>query len=438
MKKLLAAIVIIALLAIVLVPFFNGIAMEKIIRKNFQDVNDLYADTGSGVTIQVVEYDRHFRSSDIVWKVTLDHMKELYGIDAIVFSDHAEHGITGVVSTTSLEKNEWFQMLLQNILNGRNPLTITTKYSLTGTTESVITIDEFSTEIEGAKVTVKPGTFTFSSSSGFEKIDSTGTWAGAIVDQRLTIQDFSFDSAMEKITTFIWAGKMEYRVEDILINDGEESFEAKKIKGNYYLDYHKKTDSLSTGIAFAVDLAKDTEFSVEDALVDLTINNLNAQGYEELFQKYTEFANSAFDNLLNETASADFDEQMAAVGMQLLPAAEKLMKKGLELEISDLKATLPVGEVAGSLKLQLNQDMTFAQALPIAEQPDLAFELLNLESQLRLPRELVGENGPMLTQPLFPGMETGFFIVDGSYLSHEAKTKDGKLIMNGRNVSFQL
>jgi hypothetical protein len=77
--------------------------------------------------------------------------------------------------------------------------------------------------------------------------------------------------------------------------------------------------------------------------------------------------------------------------------------------------------------------MTFAQFIPVANQPDLALEILSLKSAASLPEKLVGD-ASMLLAPFYPGMQTGLFVKDGESIRHTAETKDGKLFLNDNEV----
>ena len=420
-------------------PFVNGIIMERIIKKNQSDVNKIYADTGSDVTLEIVQYDRHFKSSDIVWKLHLGKMKNFYGVEEIIFVDHAKHGITSIVSTTSLDQNPWFSTFLDENMGGKNPLNIITTYGVSGNIKSTITIDAFSIEKEGEVVDIKPGTFVVECESGFEKLSSKAVWDGMTVADMFAIDQIKIDYDLKKITNYIWDGTATYEVERIQGKDQNNPVEIKDLSGKYFLDYNEK--SLSTGIEFSCNSLSSPEFSLDDASVKIEVNDLDSQGYEDFMELYTHTAYSAIDSLSDagddpEKMKDAMDQQMATAGLQMLTAYEKFLKKGLELKISKLHAKLPSGKVKGNMKLLLNQDLTFAQLAPITQQPNLAFELVSLDSELSFPTEL-GQDNPMLTVPFYPGMKTGFFEQDGKKLVHRAKTKDGKLFLNGQEVTFE-
>ena len=76
-------------------------------------------------------------------------------------------------------------------------------------------------------------------------------------------------------------------------------------------------------------------------------------------------------------------EQVRRTQFQMLTAYERLLKKGLEFQISDLRAQLPEGEIQGDAVVSLNKDMTFARFIPLLQQPELILDILSLHSEVQ-------------------------------------------------------
>jgi len=81
----------------------------------------------------------------------------------------------------------------------------------------------------------------------------------------------------------------------------------------------------------------------------------------------------------NEEAKKAAEKRMASLGLQMIPVYEKLLKQGLEIQISDLKAQLSIGQIKGDITLVLRKDMTLAQFFPIIMQPGLALDIFSLK-----------------------------------------------------------
>ena len=157
MKKILAGIVVILLAAGLGAPFVNGLLAERQIRETFDKINKMYGDTGLGITVEITRYDRGFSSSEMEWKVNSGKMAALYGVKEWLFLNRMKHELTGVVAETTLTKNPVYMDFINQKLAGKDPLHITTRYSLTGTFETTTTLDAFSITEEGETLQVKPG-----------------------------------------------------------------------------------------------------------------------------------------------------------------------------------------------------------------------------------------------------------------------------------------
>jgi len=438
MKKILLVVAALLIIAAASAPFVNGLVMEKMVTRSQDNINQLYADSGSGLAIEIIDYDRGYAASEITWKVRFGSLSTIYGTEEVLFVDRARHGLFGVVSTTSLEKNPWYEDLLNNRLGGTNPLTISTRYDLTGKIESLITLSSFSFKADNETLEILPGRIVTKGDAGLTRLTSEATWDGLIVSNQARIEGFSMSYDLEKMTPYIWDGFITYALRNISIQEESEIFELSDFKGEFSLNFDRDADKLSTGGTMEISSLVNEKEDIRDIFVRLDFNNIDARGYEECMRLYTRTVNSMLDSVSEaegdpEMMDTVINERMASVGFQMMGAYEKLLKKGLEVKISDLRASLASGNVTGRLQFSLNQDVTFAQLATVALQPNMAFQILSLESNLRFPAELAGNN-PMLTSPVYQGMQTGLFEPDKDYLVHSAHIRDGRLFLNGREV----
>ena len=441
MKKVVVGVLLLGAVAAVGVPFVNGLMMEKIVEKSFANLNSMYADTGSGVSIEILRYDRNLTSTEIEWRIKLGAMQAIYGAEEIIFIDRARHGYTGIVSQTSLEKNKWFTDFIRNQLAGKNPLLIATEYKLSGQIHSTITLAPFSWMVEDEKVTIKPGTAVFSWNENLKNFTSETVWQGFSVGDKMGFDGIAIRSNLEKISTYLWDGTLSYGVEKGQIQGSDQLFVFTNFKGDYSLDIDKEENTVSVVAAFAVDRLLAGLAQLDNGFIRLGVINMDALGFEEFIRLYNEMANTVLHDF---TAAGDdpvkmkkiVREQMGQTQLQMLTAYERLLKKGLELQISDLHAQVPEGEIAGDVAVSLNKDMTFAQLVPLWQQPELILDIISLHSEVLLPAALVGENPMFLTQ-IYPGMQTGLFVKEGDTLTHKAETRDGKIYLNGLELQLQ-
>jgi uncharacterized protein YdgA (DUF945 family) len=440
MKKIVIGILLLLVIAGIGVPFVNGLVMEKIVKKSFANLNSMYANTGSGVSIEIMRYNRGVSSTEIEWKIKLGAMQGIYGVAEIIFVDRADHGYTGIVSTTSLEKNKWYTDFVSHKLAGKNPLVISTEYKLSGQINSTITLAAFSLPVEGEVVAIKPGKALFTWDEELKNFSSDTSWQGFSAADKMTVDGISISSNLEKISTYLWDGTLSYGVAKVDIKGNNAQFELAGIKGDYSLDIDKEENTVSVVATFGADRLQAGLEKVENGFVRLGVINMDAQGFEEFVKLYTEMANTVLKDF---TAAGDdpekmktiLEEQVRRTQLQMLTAYERLLKKGLEFQISDLHAQLPEGEIHGDVAVSLNKDMTFAQFIPLLNQPELILDVFSLQSDISLPATLVNDN-PRFLSPIYPGMQTGLFVKNGNLLSHKAETRDAKLYLNGQEFQF--
>ncbi len=438
MKKVIIGVVVILGIAALAAPFGSGLVMERIVRDALGNLNTLYSKSGHDVSAEIVRYDRGYASSEIEWKIKFGKLKALYGVDEVVFIDRAEHGMSGIISTTSLEKNGWYKEFVNGKLGGKDPLHITTNYKLSGGLEVTAAIDAFAIQAESKTVTVKPGTFTVSCDKEFKKFTSVASWEGLGVADQLSIGGMSMKSAVSMISPYIWDGQVSMVLQSMQIKESDEAFDLANMKIEYLLNYNKEQNKLSAKVEYGIDSLNLGPDKITNIFTRIGINGVDAKGYEEFMKLYTSTVsailgdiNAAKEN--PEKMKQVLEQKMAMVGIQMVAAGEKLLTKGLELQISDLHIQLPDGEITGGVTISLRKDMTFAQFIPVVNQPALALEIIDLKSNASLPEKLVGD-APMLFAPVYPGMQTGLFVKNGQSVLHKAETRDGKLFLNDKEL----
>lgn len=441
MKKIVIGIVVILGIAALAAPFASGLLMERIVRETFGNANALQASSGQDMSAEIVRYDRGYASSEIEWKMKFGKLKGIYGVDEVVFIDRAEHGIGGIVSKTSLEKNAWYTDFVAARLSGKDPLHITTNYKLTGGVALAVTVDAFEMVEEGQTFMAKPGKVVIASDKDFKHFTSEASWEGLLVGEQFSIAGMSMKSALTMMSPYIWDGNVAMALKHMQAKDAAEQFDLTNLQIDYELRYDKAQNKLSAKAEYGVEnLSAGTE-KISDIFARIGIKGVDAKGYEDFMKLYT----ATVSGILGDMAAAKDDpekmqqvleKKMAVVGFQVVAAAEKLLTKGLELQVSDLRVHLPEGEVTGDAVLTLKKDMTFAQFIPVVNQPALALDIIALKSNLSLPAALVGDM-PMLFAPVYPGMQTGLLVKNGEQAQHNAETRDGKLFVNGTELVLQ-
>jgi len=441
MKKFLAAIVVLLIAAGVSAPYVSGLVAERELREIIAKTNKLYADTALGITAEITQYKRGYSSSEVEYKVNLGTMSSLYGVKELLFQDQIKHEMTGVVATTSLARNPQYQEFVKTKLAGKDPLHITTRYSLTGEFESTFVLDAFSLPTSEQAVQIKPARFVGTGDKELKHFVMDGTWEGMAVNGMGALDAVSMKGDMTMESIYLGTGKVAMVIKGFKIEDPKEPVTLSNLIINYSLNHDKGANKLSAVVEYGADSLNVGDKKVEKALIKMAMNGVNATAYEELMRVYM----TAFNKIVTAAGSnaqdpeqleQAFEQQMGQIGMQLMGPAEKLLTKGLEFQIPDFHFTLPEGQVTGNLSVGLTKDMTFAQFIPFATQPELALQILALQSNCSLPKQLLGDD-PSFLEPMHPGMKTGVFVVKGDRAEHKAEIKDGKLLLNNMELPLK-
>jgi len=409
MKKVILAVVLVLVIVVAGIPMLAGIIMEKNFRNSVQHINQICSDAGGDLSIEIINYDKNFTSSQMDLKLNSKIINALYGFDDIVLVYRAEHGYTKTVFYTSLEKNKWFSDFLNNKLNGNNPLTIKTVYDYFGQSKTKITVDEFSLKVKKDTIEFKPAQLDIDFQKGMKHLLLKGT--------NLTIKKIK--------------------------GQGKESnFALSNLTCDYTMGYDETENTASFEIKYGLDSIIAGKNSVKDAFVKIAVNEIDINGYKEYMKLSSEMGSKMAKDLSQDTSKSPqqkqtYMAQQMAKMQGLTQAYEKILKKDLEFKVSDLKATVKEGQIKGNITLTLKQDIVFAKLTPIKKQPSLALDFFSLKSDFNIPYELIGEKGQMLLNPIYPGMKTGLFLKEGNLLTHNAETRDGKLFINDHELVLQ-
>jgi uncharacterized protein YdgA (DUF945 family) len=436
MKKLIYGVVAVLGVGALAVPFGGGMVMERVVRDGVAKMNAQYAESGHDLKAEIVRYDRGYASSEVEWKIDFGKMKGLYGIDGVVFVDRASHGYGGIVSRTSLEKNPWYMNFVKDKLGGKDPLSLSTRYHFSGGMETTATIEAFTLQADNLAVAVKPGQTTFAFDKEFKKINSRGSWQGLSVGEQLNLGQVSLAADLTMISPFIWDGTAKMTLATMTIKEEGNTVDLADAKLAYQSTYDSAAKTLSIVADYRVASLAAGPDKLNNFGAKFAVKGLNAAGYEEFMKLYTKTVGAMAGDLVaakdDPTAvQRAMEQKMAAVGLPLMTAGEKLLTKGLEFQLADLHVGLPDGEVKGDVLLTLKKDMTFAQFIPLAGQPKLALEIFSLSSNFNIPEKLVADL-PMLFIPVYQGMPSGLFILNGETATHKAETRDGKLYLNDK------
>jgi len=440
MKKALIAVIVVLGLAAASMPFVNGMLAEKGFRRLVEEVNTIYADQGYDLKVEVVRFDRGFSSSEVEWKIGFGKLKSLYGIEEIVLLDRGRHGFRSVEFVTSLERNPWYADFVGRQPGGVDPLAIRTTYTLDGGIRSVISLQPMTFTVEKDAGESKAAELVFLSDWELKRIQASGTWGGLIIADKLNVEGVSFNTDLRPISSFLWDGGGTIHVGKLSGRDADVELSMDGLRTGYGISYDETNKTIDIESSYGVGRISDGSEQLENGSATIGVRGLDAAAYEEAMKTYTRLVGEVLKEL--ETAGDDPEAleqvvtaRMNSIGMQMIGLMEKFLKPGLEIFVSDLHAGLSQGEVRGEATLRLEKQLSFAQLLPVSQQPEQLFEYVTFHSDVRLPAALVGEN-PLLLEPAYPGMKTGLFVREGSDLVSRSETRERKLFLNNEQIVF--
>lgn len=437
MKKKLIAVVVLVVIIVAALPFLNGVLVERIVKKAVEDADSIYSNNPIGYSFEIVSYNRGYFATDLELKIDMGMLKDAYGIESIVIKEHAKHGYLGVVSTTSIEENAWYNSFVKDKLQGQDPLHIKTFYSLFGDIESTVILDDFTINIEGEKLHVKQGEIIVTADRKLKNIKVSVNWQGLDVGQKASLGEVSIVSDIAMISELISEGDTVINLKSLKVTDKNAQIEISGLKVHTINDVDKDANTIAGEVKFSIDSIQSKGNKIDDSSVRIAVKGIKLDAYEEFINLYLEMTSQMMSKIVPKDGSKIDEEamkkEMAQVSLMMVSAYEKILKKDLEIQISDLNVKLPSGKVKGGITLRLLKDMTFTQFLPLINEPQMLLDVLYLETDVSLPIKLVGEN-PKMLQPVFPEMKTGLFVKDGDYLVNKMETKDGNLILNGNEV----
>jgi len=439
MKKVLLGILIIVVIGLVSAPFINGLIVEKTLYSQLDNINARYADHPFAPKIAITRYDRGFSSSEIEWTMDLPDLQGVEGISPLIFVEKVKHGYLGASSTTSLDRNSWYRDFVSNELDGNDPLTISSEYQLFSGGTVTASIDPFElVDSQDTHLSIKPGHLVLKFDRNLENIEMDGGFEGLIVDDAVEVKNISLRSNMQQTSSLFMAGTSSYGIEQIAVNapDPAAAMLLDNLKGSSIIGFDETTRNMSVKSEMSIAQIMTGENKIADLHLDMGVNHLDADAFENFYRVYVEVLSDAMANLATvqgnpEQAKAMMQQQMAFAGMRLAGEFEKLLKKDLQITIDKLHVTLAEGDIDGNFALGLKKDLSMVDLIALGQQPQMIVDQFSFASNVSLPDGLIANQNPLLV-PVLPGMQGGFFEQSGDKLVHKAEIKDRKLLLNGK------
>jgi uncharacterized protein YdgA (DUF945 family) len=440
MKKGIFWVAFVIVLTVIGMPVLNGMILEKRVRQSFEDMNPGTGPSGSGTRFEILSYDRRFFSSEIQWRIVSQALEKSWGIHDILFLDRVRHGFAGASTTTSLEKNPWVMDMVDKKLNGKNPLTLKTEINLLGRMESRLVLEAVSYRDTEGIIEIRPGRASLSMDWGKDRWVSKIDFEGLDLAGKIRLDGFSWQSDLGRVSGNIRAGRASFFLKEFRSSDPGKTTTLSNAVFDYELVYHPKEVSVSINTQGCLDAFQSGGEEIKNAAAGFHIRHMDAGGYEDLLAFFrdgaAEIMNSGPSNRQDmDAVRRAMEKQAADKGFEWVGICEKLLKKGLEIEVSDLKAQVPEGKIEADARIRLENDLPLSGILSFLMDPSNLLAYISMESYIILPKRR-DPNGRMLLSPMFSGMPTGLFIMEKDLLLHRAETREGKLFLNHKEVIF--
>jgi uncharacterized protein YdgA (DUF945 family) len=440
MKKGIFWVALVIVLGVIGMPVLNGMIVEKRVRRSFEDMNLITQAPGSGALFEIISYDRRLFSSEIEWKIVSQALENSWGIDEILFLDRVRHGFTGASTTTSLEKNPWVMDIVNKKLNGKTPLTLKTEIRFWGRMESRLALEAVSYRDTEGIIEIRPGRASLSIDCGKDRLVSKIDFEGLDLAGKIRLDGFSWQSDLERVSGTIRAGKASFFLKEFQSSDPGKTTTLSNAAFDYELVYHPKEASVSIKAQGRLDAFQSGDDEIKDAAAGFYIYHMDAGGYEDLLAFFREGAAEIMNSGPSIRPDMDavrrvMEKQAADKGFEWLGICEKLLKQGLEIEVSGLRARVPEGKIEADARIRLENDLPLSGILSFLMDPSNLLTYLSLESRIILPKRR-DSSSEMVLSPRFSGMPMDLFVMEEDHLLHRAETREGKLFLNGKEVIF--
>ncbi len=415
-------------------PALNGVLLERFLNHwGLENRTD---------AVEILSIDRGLFSSAIEWKLTCPF--PFAGAKDIRVTDRARHGCFAVTSTSSLEKNPWFEKFCTRFPDGKPPFEITTQYKISGTVTAHIALEECTFTSQGQTVELQAGTVHLAMDR-HQQISFLANWGGGHIPEKFESGPLNVDSRLKKIQERIWDGRLAVRADHIRSLDRLQPFEASRAALTIDSGFDPETSRLCLGLGASFEVLNQGDGPVlRDGNGRLELNRVNAYGWQWATGLFSDIGQGAVDGLIQGRPVTDsLNQAVQAVsgraGFQFFSQCDRLLKQGLEIRAKDVTVQIDEdtpGQVTADMALALKKNMTLAGFIPIVLRPGSLFEILDVKTSIGLPLAMA-RKAPDLLRPVVPGMGAALFVRKKDRLSHTAETRQGRLFLNDQEVMFE-
>ena len=444
MRRILVFVILFFIAAGLVYPYIKGLVLRHEIKQSVEKFNNRLTDSvtsGSIRSITINHYETRYAESDIEWVVKTQCLNPWFDINDIILLDRMTHTFSNkVVSQTSFEKNLPYQKWVDQYLNGKDPLNITTEYFLSGDIKSFVTMDEFIIKNGTDTFHVKSGKVQFEFYKDLEQVVLNLSWNGIKMPGILRIDPLQITCQMKKANGKIWEGTAQFGVNGFTLFSLENPLALKELTGEYRSVVDENLSMVSIDLSAAIHSWASKMWNFSSGRGKLMLHNLDADGVVQFIRLYrdsrTDFLRQAFLLDMDSPAMERMVKQeITKLGAHFMDVYEMFLRKGLKIHLKEFHVTVPEGDIRADVRLALKKSMTRSGFLPVLLKPTRALDIFSLKSDIGMPDNLV-KDPTMLTSPPFGQMKSGLFVFKENRLEHQAEIRDNGLWLNNNAVEL--
>jgi len=404
MKKIVIVVAVICTAVFIGMPYITGLVTEKTLNKMVASVNQQQHQYGIS---EIIEVNRGFRQSTYKFRWTLPIMPEEFinfTGESIEYGCDAKHGLIAITYQCQFDELQGYSDFINTFLEGRDPLSVTGKVSLSGEISHAIGLQAFSVDRDGESMGVQAGKLTMITDAKLDRYRFDGEFGGLkFKDSEVTLELDSVkvegdlrveeDGLYNGVAEFSLANieVLEENAQHVLMNGLKMKAVSQINNENLNLNYTLDVEQLKTRQA-------TQNFDFDQLKLNLNADGLNRNGVAELNKQLTSIANQG----------ADVPAQQMAV---LLPILESLLKKGLLLR---LETALDHDQQSfkADIATKLVNDLTLVELPLMVYNPEAMLDKMQASADIQLPNSIVnkvpGMQQRLQANPLYQSTANGY------------------------------
>ena len=393
MKKTFIGLVILAVAVVIGVPYITGVVAETKSKELVEQFNASYPQLGA---IEILNYERSFRSSTSTYKYTFSELyKKATQFNSFEYSCNLSHGVTGVDYACSLANTGEQKVFFDQYFSGKDPFSMTGNISAFGIIDQTLSIDPVTIQTDDGSVIVLSEKAALT--TVYDRKSSSYDFDGEIPNLKIEATQLN-DPIIMTVDSVIIAGGIKEVREGLYVGDVNFSGDQFKTQGRnaneqmLINDFRVTTSTNESGntISSIVEMnAKSATIpnqnggldSFSDVSMDIGMYDMDT----DALAKYIKFN----QELQKKIFASDNGSQQALSSMaELIPVAEKLLKKDLGIKFN---SSAKVDGKASNfvLDLKLINDIQFSQVMGFLFSPDETLKNFKGKVDLELNKTLI-------------------------------------------------